>query len=128
MFTESVRVGCSFPSCRGGSAKYQTCLIFHRASATLHRDCGSAHLELGADIQRRREEREAREREEAQQKQQREEARRKEARVEESHSEDDRQPEKRLRTERSVTETEAVGGEVGPSQLRSKKGHMTISH
>ena len=29
MFTESIRVGYVFPSCRGGSAKYQTCLIFH---------------------------------------------------------------------------------------------------
>ena len=29
MFTEWVRVGCSLPVCCGGSAKYQTCLIFH---------------------------------------------------------------------------------------------------
>ena len=25
MFTELVRVGCSFPACRGGSIIYQTC-------------------------------------------------------------------------------------------------------
>ena len=38
MFTESVRVGCNFLVCHGGSAKYQTCLIFHRSSVTLHAD------------------------------------------------------------------------------------------
>ena len=37
------RVGCSFLVCRGGSAKYQKCFIFHWPSRTL--DCGSAHLE-----------------------------------------------------------------------------------
>ena len=26
MFIESVRVSCSFPTCGGGSANYQTCL------------------------------------------------------------------------------------------------------
>ena len=45
MFTESVCVGCSLPACHDGSAKYQTCLIFHRPSMTQHPDCGSAHLE-----------------------------------------------------------------------------------
>ena len=28
MFTWSVRVGCSFPACQGGSVKFQTCFIF----------------------------------------------------------------------------------------------------
>ena len=35
MFTESVRVGCDFPACCGGSAKYQICLIFHQPYLTL---------------------------------------------------------------------------------------------
>ena len=47
MFTDLVRVGCSFPAFRGGSAKYQTCLIFPLPSLTLIRDRGSAHLETG---------------------------------------------------------------------------------
>ena len=29
MFAKLVRIGCSFPACHSGSAKYQTCLIFH---------------------------------------------------------------------------------------------------
>ena len=41
MFTESGRISCSFPACRGGSAKYQTCLIFHQPCTTLV----STHLE-----------------------------------------------------------------------------------
>ena len=45
MFTESVRVGCSILACHGGSAKYQTCLIFHQPSMTLHPDSGFSHLE-----------------------------------------------------------------------------------
>ena len=45
--------------------------------------------------------------------------------MEESHTQEDGQPEKRPRTERSDTETEAVGGEAGPSQSRYKKQHMT---
>ena len=45
MFTETVTVGCSFLACRGGSAKYQTCLIFQQPSMTLYLDCDSAHLE-----------------------------------------------------------------------------------
>ena len=45
MFTELVRITCIFLACRGGLAKYQTCLIFHQPSTTLHPDCGSAHLE-----------------------------------------------------------------------------------
>ena len=82
-------------------------------------------FELGdtvADIQQRREEREAREMEEAQQQRQREEARREEARVEKTHSQNEGVAEKRPRTERSETETEAVGGEAGPSQSRYKEG------
>ena len=34
------------PASRNGLAKYQTCLIFHRPSTTLHPNCGSAHLEI----------------------------------------------------------------------------------
>ena len=45
VFTGSVRISCDFPACRGGSAKCQTCLIFHRLSTTLDPDCGSTHLE-----------------------------------------------------------------------------------
>ena len=44
MFTELVRIGFSFPACLGGSAKYQTCLIFHQTSPTLDTNLGSAHL------------------------------------------------------------------------------------
>ena len=40
------------------------------------------------------------------------------------HSQEEGQPEKRPRTEISDIETEAAGGEVGPSQLHYKKGHM----
>ena len=43
----------------------------------------------------------------------------------ESHSQEEGVAEKRPRTEKSDTETEAVGGEVGLSQSRYKKGHMT---
>ena len=45
MFTALVRIGCHFPAFRGGSAKHQTCLIFHQPSTTLYPDLGSAHLE-----------------------------------------------------------------------------------
>ena len=45
--------------------------------------------------------------------------------MKELHSQENGQPEKWPRTERSETETEAAGGEVGPSQLCYKKGHMT---
>ena len=69
--------------------------------------------DTAADIQRRREKREAREREEAQQ-QREEEARGEGARVEESHSQEEGHPEKRPRSERS--DTEAAGGEVGTSK------------
>ena len=48
-----------------------------------------------------------------------------EARVEELHSQEEGQPEKRPRTERSDTETEAAGGEEGPSPSPYKKGHKT---
>ena len=41
MFTESVRIGCSFPACCGGSAKYQTFLMFQLPLMTLYPDCGS---------------------------------------------------------------------------------------
>ena len=81
-------------------------------------------FELGdtvANIQRRREERGTREREEAQQ-QREEEASRVEARAEETYSQEERLPEKRPRSEKSDIE---AGGEVGPSQVRYKKGHMT---
>ena len=44
MFTESVRVSCSFLACCGGSAN-QTYLIFHCPLMTLDPDCGSVHLE-----------------------------------------------------------------------------------
>ena len=47
MFTESVNVSCSFPACHDGSAKYQTCFIFHRPSTTLYPDLGSAPWKLG---------------------------------------------------------------------------------
>ena len=43
MFTELVRISYGFPACRGGSAKCQTCLMFHRPSLTL--DLVSAYLE-----------------------------------------------------------------------------------
>ena len=78
-----------------------------------------SEFELGdtaADIQWRRQDREAREREETQQQQQWEEARREEARAEESNTQEEGIPEKRPWTERSDTETEATGGETGPSQ------------
>ena len=45
MFTESVRIGCSFPVCYGGMTKYQACLIFHRPFTNFDPDHGSAHLE-----------------------------------------------------------------------------------
>ena len=85
-------------------------------------------FELGdtaADIQWRRQEREAtervaREREVAEQQQQREEdAKKEEERVEKIHSE------QKPRTEKSDSETKVVGGEAGPSQSRYKKGHIT---
>ena len=44
IFTESVRIDCSFLAYHGGSAKYQTCLVFHRPSPTLDPDLGSTHL------------------------------------------------------------------------------------
>ena len=44
MFTESVRISCSFPSCHGGSAKYKKCLIFHWPTTTLYLDLGSTQL------------------------------------------------------------------------------------
>ena len=82
-------------------------------------------LDTAADIQQRRQDREARERDEVQQQQQREQkARKEEARAEESHSQEEGQK-KRPRTQRSETETEAGGGEVGKSQSHNKKGHMT---
>ena len=42
--TYSVRIGCSFPACRGGSAKYQTYFIFDQPSWNLDPDPGSVHL------------------------------------------------------------------------------------
>ena len=45
MFTESARLGCSVPACYNGSAKCQTCLIFHQPTMTLYLDLGSADLE-----------------------------------------------------------------------------------
>ena len=79
-----------------------------------------------ADIQQKREWREESEREDAQQQQQREEkARREETRVEELHSQEEGHPGKRTTRERSDSETEAAGGEAGPSLLHYKKGHMT---
>ena len=45
MFTESVMIGCNFTVCHGGSAKYKTCLIFHRSSLTLDPNRGSVYLE-----------------------------------------------------------------------------------
>ena len=45
MLTELVRIGRSAPACRGGSAKYQTCFIFHRPPTTLCPDFDSTHLE-----------------------------------------------------------------------------------
>ena len=45
MFTESVRIGCSYLACSSGSAKYQTCLTFYCPSTTLYPDLGSARLE-----------------------------------------------------------------------------------
>ena len=67
-----------------------------------------------ADIQQRRQEREAREREETQQ-QRKEEASRKKARLGETHSQEEGVAEKRPRTENSCTVAKAVGGEVQPS-------------
>ena len=45
MFTELVRIGCSFLTCLSGSAKYQLCLIFQGPYPTLDPDHGSANLE-----------------------------------------------------------------------------------
>ena len=39
MFIESLRIGCSFPACHGGSAKYQTYLIFHLLHESVSRPC-----------------------------------------------------------------------------------------
>ena len=50
MFTESVRVGCSFLACHGESAKYQTCLIFHQPFQTLDPNYGSTHLSSSLPI------------------------------------------------------------------------------
>ena len=86
--------------------------------------------ETAADIQQRREEREAREREEEAQKH-REEARREEARrAETTHSTEEGVSEKRLRTDKSAREMDTFtdsGGVAGTFQLHSrhKKGHMT---
>ena len=66
-------------------------------------------LDTVADIQQRRQEREARQREKAQQQQQREEETwREETRAEESNLHEEGLAEKRPRTEKSDTETEAV--------------------
>ena len=43
MFTESVRIGCSFPACRGGSAKCQTYLNDYVCSNGLENDKQSAY-------------------------------------------------------------------------------------
>ena len=40
-------ISCDFLACRGGSAKYQTCLIFQQPSTTLVPDSVSVHLEIG---------------------------------------------------------------------------------
>ena len=45
MCTELDRIGCSFPACHSGWAKYQTCLILHQPSMTMYPDLGSTHLE-----------------------------------------------------------------------------------
>ena len=81
--------------------------------------------DTAADIQWRREEREAGEREKAQQQREEEARRKEEARTEESHSQEEGHPEKRPSRERSDTDTEAAGGEAGASQSCYKNGHMT---
>ena len=48
-----------------------------------------------------------------------------EARIEELQFQEEGVAEKRPRTKKSDTETEAVGGEAGPSLPQCKKGHMT---
>ena len=78
-----------------------------------------------ADIQKKRQKKEAREREEIQQQQQREEeVRVEEAGVEELHLQEEELAEKRPRTEISDIETKA-GGEVAASQSRYKNWHIT---
>ena len=42
MFTELVRISCSFPACGGGLTKYQICVIFHRPYLILYPDHDSA--------------------------------------------------------------------------------------
>ena len=44
MFTRSVRVGCTFPACRGESVKFQTCL------PTLVTDPKFIHLATGLSV------------------------------------------------------------------------------
>ena len=83
-------------------------------------------FELGdtvADIQWRREEREAREKEGSQKQREKEVRMEVEAKMEETHSQEGVAEKRRIR-EKSDTETEA-GGEVGTSQSRYKKRHMT---
>ena len=50
MFTWSVRVGCSFPACRGESVKYQTSLIFLPPLPTLVSDPNFIHLATGLSV------------------------------------------------------------------------------
>ena len=50
MFTWSVRVGCSFPACRGESNIEETCLIFLRPLLTLVSDPKFIHLATGLSV------------------------------------------------------------------------------
>ena len=50
MFTRSVRVGCSFPACRGELVKFQTCLKFLRPLLTLVSDPIFIHLATGLSV------------------------------------------------------------------------------
>ena len=47
--------------------------------------------------------------------------------MEESHTKGEGQPDNSSRIERSDTETEAAGGEAGPSQSLYKKRHMILT-
>ena len=50
MFTRSVRVGCSFPACRGELANVQTCLKFLQSLPTLVTYPNFFHLATGLSV------------------------------------------------------------------------------
>ena len=84
--------------------------------------------DTAADIQNRREERQAREREEEVKKQREERHREKARREKIKYSAEEGVAEKHARTDRSDTEMDIEGGgqvSISQSQFRHKKGHMT---